>query len=518
MKSRHAFSASAFLFFLFIPFSLIAQDSAPPEPPSNFLFRDKFYLTPSQKIRYQTVPAEGLLVLEQPAPEWNSKVALVSDFAPKALRTRALKGIQSVDEAKAWIGSQKKELSYQGIPIVELSLPSPDGRAEPRYWVGNKSFGSFEEASREIAMVESLIQAQGGNFSRARELAREFKEAERVPPVERVKTRAQFQKEEEIALRWLDQLDIPEKLYGPFQGVGAGEPTLWQSFGESTWRSTNLGERKFNSLVGFWTQRLVFKGIRFPISTIDPYVELTGALESSPNDGGSQLDTSIGIEWRPLQRSSFLDNFRPGGIPLLAFAKNYRFLMQYMNRRNLKDEIANIHHDDFRVGFAIFYEWGIDLPPADQQPERGFVGWLTDYVWGEYFGDYTWRHTNFTVHESYNAWTLDTSVILGIKTPALDLPSNPINSNLILMPYFRFGLIANDEFSNPPDNRYFVAVGLRWMPFRDYRFANNEWLFKTKFFVEWLGIGKVQNLKQDDSRPHPDEDWRIGVAWSLRRF
>jgi hypothetical protein len=86
------------------------------------------------------------------------------------------------------------------------------------------------------------------------------------------------------------------------------------------------------------------------------------------------------------------------------------------------------------------------------------------------------------------------------------------------MPYVRFAMIANTRLSNRSDNRYYVSVGIRWMPFRDYRFINNEWLFKTKFFAEYLALGKVRNLKYDDVRPEPDEDWRIGLAWSLRRF
>lgn len=507
---------------------LLAQESTlpptgtaglPQESSANLLFRDQFYLSPSQKIRYKTFQASDFLVLEQPAPEWNSNIALVSDFAPGAIRTRILRGIHSVDEAKDWIKKNRRTLDFQGVPIQELTLLAPDGSTREVYWVGNKSFDSFDQASSAIAMTQAVIEMQGGDFNRAVELAQKFSEPEPAAEVaEAVKTKAQFQKEEETALKWMDQLNIGESLYGPFQGVVAGEPLLYQSFGETTWRSTNLAERRFRSQVGFWTNRIVFKGIRFPINTLDPYVELTIAPETTGNEGGSQLDTVAGVEWRPLIRNAALNNFRPWGIPLLEWVKNYRFYVQYMNRANLKDEIANIRDFDLRFGVDIFYEWGIEMPPVNQTSGTGFVGLLTDYVWGEYFGNYGWRNTNFTVGPDFDAWILDTSVILGIKTPPLKLPHNPINDYLVLMPYFRFGLIANTRFSNPSDNRYFVAAGLRWMPFRDYRFVNNEWLFKTKIFAEWLGIGKVQNLKQDDSRPHPDEDWRIGVAWSLRRF
>lgn len=501
---------------------LSAQDSKSSENPANFIFRDQFYLNAAEKVRLNTTPIGGLLALERPDPEWDSKVAVVSDFVPqgRAIRTQTLKDIQSIDQAREWLKTQKKELSFEKVPILEVSFPLPDGRTQQRYWVGNRSFSSFDEAAAEIAMVQSLTQMQGGDFDKALILAQQYTEPEEIPPSpeEKKKLLAQFQREEEIMLRWIDQLDIGEDLWGPFQGVPAGEPILYQSFGETTWRSTNLAERSFRSQVGFWTNRLVFKGIRFPVNTIDPYVEVTVAPEATGNEGGNQLDLVAGLEWRPLARIAWPENFRPWGMPLLKFVRNYRVFIQYMERRNLKDEIANIRDFDLRTGIDIFYEWGIELPPIDQAPGTGFVGFLTDYVWGEYYGNYAWRDTNFTAEENFDALLFDTSLIMGMKVPLLKLPPNPVNEQLMLMPYFRLGLIYNTELANPADNRVFVAVGVRWMPFRDYRFANNEWLFKTKIFAEWLGIGKVHNFHVDDTRPHPDEDWRIGVAWSFRRF
>ncbi len=488
----------------------------------NSLFREQFYLGSSEKIRRNTTPAAGFLLIERPDPDWNSKIALVSGFAPKgkALRTQTLKDVQTVEEAREWLKANKKELDYEGVPVTELSLTLPDGRVQTRYWVGNKSFSSFDEAAAEIAMVKSIVESQGGDFGRAVAIAEQYSEPteEEAAPKVTPQTRAQFEKEEELMLRWADQLNLGEKLYGPFEGVAPGERILYQSFGETTWRSTNLSENAFRSQVGFWTNRIVFKGIRFPLSTVDPFVELTVAPEATGNDGGNQLDAVVGLEWRPLVRNAWLDNFRPGGIPLLIWAKNYRAVIAYYNRRNLKDEIALIRDFDLRAGVDIFYEWGIDMPALDQGKGKGLAGFLAEYTWGEYFGDYKWRDTNFTSREDFDAWIFDTSITLGAKVPLFRLPPNPINEQLMLMPYLRFGAISNTKIPNPADNRYFLAVGLRWMPFRDYRFANNEWLFKTKVFGEYLGIGKVQNFKQDDSRPYPDEDWRIGVAWSLRRY
>ena len=502
--------------------SLLAQEAASSEPPANLLFRDQFYLSASEKVRRNATAAAGFLLVEQTDPQQNSKIAVISGFAPKgkALRTQTLKDMQTVEQARDWLKAQKKETSFEGVPIAELPLPLAGGRVLSRYWIGNKSFSSLDEASAEIAMIQSVIQSQGGDFARAVALAQQYSEPaeETQAPEEKPKTAAQFQREEELMLRWSDQLNLGEKLWGPFMGVPSGEPILYQSFGETTWRSTNLAERKFNSQVGFWTNRIVLKGIRFPFSTLDPFIDVTAAGESTGNDGGNQLDTVIGVEWRPFVRNAWLENFKPWGLPLLKFAKNYRVVVEYLDRRNLKDEIQNIRDFDTRFGVDIFYEWGIELPPIDQGREKGFAGFLSQYTWGEYFGDYKWRDTNFTGEENFDAWIFDTSLILGAKVPVMKLPPNPVNDQLMLMPYFRLGLIYNTKLSNPADNRYFVALGLRWMPFRDYRFANNEWLFKTKIFAEYLGIGKVQNFKQDNTLPWPDEDWRVGVAWSLRRY
>lgn len=495
-----------------------APEVPPAEPPANYLFRDQFYLSPAQKLRHNTFQADGFLLVERSNPDWNSGISMISGFASEALRTRVLKDVQTVEQAKDWIKKEKQTTAFEGVPILRLPLNLPKGDMKDVFWVGNRGFDSYERAAAAIVMTQALVENQGGNSARALELAEEFVEPEPAAPGEEPKTHAQYEKEEEIALKWIDQMDIGESLWGPFQGTSAGEPILYQSFGETTWRSTNLAESKFNSQVGFWTNRLVFKGIRFPLSTIDPFVELTVAPEATANDGGNQLDTAVGIEWRPLLRNQWFSNFRPWGLPLLKFVQNYRFFMTYYDRRNLKDEIANIRDFDFRVGIDIFYEWGIELNPIDQEPPKGLAGFLAEYSWGEYYGNYAWRDTNFTAEENFDAWILDNSLILGAKVPLMKLPQNPMNEKLMLMPYFRLGLIYNTRLSNPADNRYFVAVGLRWMPFRDYRFTNNEWLFKTKIFAEYLAIGKVQNFHQDDSRPWPDEDWRMGIAWSLRRF
>jgi hypothetical protein len=288
-----------------------------------------------------------------------------------------------------------------------------------------------------------------------------------------------------------------------------------------SWRKTNLSRLAKSNVYGFWANRLVFKGIRFPFNTLDPYVEAIPAMDTSGVDFASVAKFNAGLEWRPLARNPWLYNFRPwGGIAILEWVRNWRFYVQYGNRINLKDEFGGSKDYDTVFGAQIFYEWGTELPPLDQPPPKKFSEYVEDIVWGEYFGAYRFEHTNFGPEDEFNAWLLNSSVILGIKLPGIPLPHNPINDELALMPYFRFEQITNTEFSFSFQNQYFVAVGCRWMPFRTWRWKENEWLSKTKIFIEYVGIGDVHHYRQNNEEvPHAEvHDFRVGVSFSARRF
>ena len=113
-------------FFLLLPaLSLPADESPAPEsptvtsaePPVHTLFRDQFYLSPVQKLRHNTFQADGFLLIERPTPEWNSGISIVSGFARGALRTRVLKDVQTVEQAKDWIKKEKQTTAFEGVPI-----------------------------------------------------------------------------------------------------------------------------------------------------------------------------------------------------------------------------------------------------------------------------------------------------------------------------------------------------------------------------------------------------------------
>jgi hypothetical protein len=272
--------------------------------------------------------------------------------------------------------------------------------------------------------------------------------------------------------------------------------------------------------VGFWTNRLVFKGIRAPLNTIDPYVEATPTMEAVSTPFKSNLKLFAGFEWRPFQRNPWLENFRPfGDIPILRFIRNYRFYVQYGDRKNLKNEIEGSRDYNLQYGVQIFYEWGVEVPPLWETKPTKFWEYLEQYVWGEYFGNYSFQTTDFGPEDDYDAWLFNSNVMLGIKWPVIPLPQNPINDQLVLMPYMRFEHVNSASFSFPFQNQYYVAAGLRIMPFRTWRFKENEWLAKTKFFAEWVGVGLVQHAKQDGEAPNVVRyDLRFGINFSYRRF
>ena len=489
-----------------------------PAPQKN-IFVEHFYMPPALRVQYNTWEAKGFVFVETPNRGRNARYSIVTGFGPNVLKTRFLPGFQKPEEIRKWVSENQETAAFEEVEIRRLPVGGTKENPEYLYWVGHRSFASADQAQAEIALAQSITQAEGFDFSEMVKAAQTaMRVAEEEPPVE-IKTPAQFQKEEEIMLKFLDQLDVGNEIFGVLQGEGSGEAIVWQSFGETTWRMTNLDKRNFSDQVGFWTNRLVLKGIRAPLSSIDPFVESTAALESNGVDFASHLDLSAGVEWRPFSRNPWLLNYRPWSLPLLEWIRNYRFFMQYFDRKNLKDEIAASRDYDLVAGVQIFYEWGIDLPPATEGDPEGIPDYLRRYVWGEYFGSYRYEKTNFGSQDDFNAFIWNSSVILGVRLPGIPLPANPINDELVFMPYMHFEHVNNTEFSFPFQNRYFVGAGVRWMPFRTYRYKENEWLSKVKIFGEYVGVGRAQNAKQDGEAPNAiDYDLRFGLSFSQRRF
>ncbi len=509
--------------FLCVSTVSYAQEKITPHPSSSSnSFAEQFYLKTDQRFKFKTSEVAGLAFLETPASQRRiTRYAVVTHFGRNAVKTQAVPGLFEIQDVQSWVKKNLEMATFEGVEIKKITVPASQEKAEAKtfYWVGQKGFESVEAAQAEIALNKAVVEAQGGNFA---ELVKQAQTAvpvaESEAPLE-IKTPEQYQKEEELALKFLDQLDIGNELFGPLQGTPSGEPIVWQSFGETTWRQTNLEANNFSSQVGFWTNRVVFKGIKAPFNTVDPFVEATVSLESNGVDYKDKLELTGGIEWRPFARNALVYNVRPFSLGLLEFVRGYRFYLQYQNRINLKDEILNSRNHDLKAGVGIFYEFGVEQPAISEGKPEGFSEYVRRYVWGEYFGNYYFTKTDFSSELKFNAFIFNSSIILGLKTPGIPLPANPITDELVLMPYLRFEHVNNTEFSFPYENRYFLAAGARWMPFNNYHFKENEWLYKTKIFMEYLAVGGVQNAKQDGEAPNAvDHDLRFGIAISSRRF
>lgn len=530
-RTLGSFLSLLFFIYLFSSF-LFAEEAIPPsaqsvkknqssqkevEPPKPAnIFAQTFLMDPSGKLDYEVYEIKGFVFVKTPDTKRNTNYSIVTGFAGQAIKSQIVPNLQTIQEAKEWIEDNLKTAEYEGVEIRQLDIPMANGKVKSYYWVGNKAFNSPEQAQAQITLLKSLAEVQGTDFKvMVVEAQTYIEEAEKAPPVDI--EAAQYAKEEKLVLALTDQMNIGTKLFGPFQGWPSGEPVIWQSFGETSYRMTNLEAPNFNGQVGFWTNRLVFKGIRAPLNTIDPFVEVTPTLESNGADFKSNAKFWAGFEWRPLQRNPFLYNFRPwGGIAILEWMRNWRLYVQYGDRKNLKDQIVGSDSHNLVYGAQIFYEWGVEVPPLWEKSPTKFSEYVEQYVWGEYFGNYAFETTNFGPEEDFDAWILNSNIMVGIKWPRIPLPQNPINDELILMPYMRFEQTSNTEFSFPYQNQYFIGAGLRIMPFRTWRFKENDWLAKTKLFVEWVGVGNVQNFKGESSAPR--YDLRVGMNFSHRRY
>ncbi len=521
MELKKLGSIFLILAFLTVPAILSAQTETTVQPPDTVNpYAEHFFAPAGQKLEAKITEIRGFQVFKNPSRAQKAEYSILTDFGGGVVKSRALSGLKDIKAIDDYIKANLKTAAFEGVEIRQLPIPDAQGGVTALYWVGDKAFATAQEATAEVALIKAAVETKGGNFAELVRSAPVYVPIEAEKPVE-IKTPAQFQKEEELILKFTDQMNIGEKLYGPFQGVPSGEPIVWQSFGETSWRQTNLSSKAFESQVGYWTNRIIFKGIRFPMNTLDPFVEATMDLDSTSNPNGSKLMLYAGLEWMPLQRNAWLQNFRPfGDIPILDWIRNYKFYLKYGDRHNLKNEILNSKDYDLIWGVQIYYEWGTELPPLDEGRPEKFTDYIRQYVWGEYYGDYSVQKTNFSSEKSFNALIANSSVMMGIKLPGIPLPHNPINDEFVLMPYVRFEHVNNSSFSFWYQNSYFIAPGLRWMPFRCYRFKENEWLSKTKIFAEWVGIGRRQLVKQDgdpDPKP-PDYDLRFGISFSSRRF
>ncbi|MBI4550119.1 MAG: hypothetical protein HY714_04260 [Candidatus Omnitrophica bacterium] len=509
---RNLFIAAA---IIFLSAPLHAQEKSLAPAPENLL-RDTFYLSHAAKLEREVFEVEGFTLLMNPAPAWNSNFSVVTGFKNGLLTSHILKDVNSVDDARAYFQKNMVLHESHDVAIREVNLPMREGAGIKLYWIGNRAFRSKEDAEKSLEVVKKSVEDQGGDFQKAVRKAREISREPLPPKKEGKPARAEL--EEEFAFKALDWLGFTEYLYGPFYGEPSGEKILYQTTFEGTYRATNLDEKHFDASTGFWSHRLVFRGIRFVAgTTLDPYIEAVPALQTEGRDFASNLEVSAGLEWRPLIRNAFLQNYQPYGLPILDWLRNTRLFIAYTQKKNLKgkyDDEVKTHN--LRAGIGLFKEWGVDLPSLDVIMGENPYFKKGDLFWGELFTEYIYNKTNFSSGDDFDGILSTVAFKIGVKWPRFPLPDNPVNEEFLVMPYFLFEDVRNNEHAFFFQNRYFFGWGVRFMPFRDYRFANNEWLFKTKIFIEYLH--EAHYTKDKPVSEVPENDFRVGVNMSLNRF
>lgn len=497
------------------PQVVMSKEKTPPLPN---LFAKSFYASPSKKSESIATDVQGFTIVHTPSRKMDAEFAVITDFGGEVVKTRYLTGLKTIEDVHDYIQNNLETSDESGVEIRKLQLPN---NGPTLYWVGDKAFQNLDDAKKMITDVRGQVAVIGGNFDEMVSEAQVLVEIENNYVTQFDQSYLSNQKKEEnLVLKWADQLDLGEQLWGPFHGDPAGEPIAWQSFGETSWRKTNLEDNKYNSVVSYWSNRVAFRGIRFPLNTLDPFVESTVSMEAVSEDFKSHIDFFVGVEWRPFARNHWLVNYRPiGDIKLLEWVRNYRFFVKYGDRKNVKDEIS-AHDWDLQAGVQLFYEFGVELPDLSKPAPESFPEYLQEFVWGEYFADYHWAKTDFSLDKYSHAWTFGNSLILGVKLPGIPLPENPINDEIALMPYLRLESSINSAHAFHYQNTYYVSAGVRWMPFNTWRHKENEWLSKIKVFGEWLAIGKAQSVKQDSSENQHfvRNDLRFGVSFASRRY
>jgi hypothetical protein len=477
------------------------------------LFRDIFYVNDDAKFKYNLFEYRDFVLQESYNEAWNSNVAVVTRFESNLLQSKLLKNVANMEEAEGYIDAHIKLHPYNGIEIPELQFELPNGEVVSRYWVGQKSFGTMDEAKEALSDFAKNIKKQGVSFkvfvTELQENGVPFEEPEEIILTEDEDISGGPRNlEEEVMMYLWEKADLEQ-----FSGKSPDEPWfIWQSVFESTWRSTNFSYGGFNDLVGFFSNRVTVRGVKMPFgSSIDPLIEGIITFSSDGREFDNNFIGRFGAEYRPFRGIKWLDKYW-----WTSWIKNLRGHIDYANRFATKDPITGSPDHDWRAGVDVFKEWGINIP------EEG----KPDFWWGEYFGEYDFRKTNFSYlgeNNGYNTFLANTRLLLGIKYPTIPLPANPINNNFTVMPYMGWEWINNNHLGKAFfENRYFFLAGVRWMPFRDKRHERREWLYKTKIFFEYAGIGHVQYTKagppEDDPAFDVNNDFRFGVNISSNRF
>lgn len=262
---------------------------------------------------------------------------------------------------------------------------------------------------------------------------------------------------------------------------------LLQIYGDVSFQNTNFFKKNYDGAVGWAETRFVFprfsEFINTPIPLPDPF--FIGTIKDMKDiDWEDRFDYGIGMEWRPLKRANSLND------TFLEWTKHLRFYAVYLKTEFLKDEeeLGWKPHNDFRAGVDLYRECNL---------------YNNLWYWGEFWGDASWRKTNFYV-DDFKSWTFSFVPKVGIKL----FPDKA----LAPMPYAT-GEVSLTERREFWENRALAGAGLRFMPFRFFDDTTAIFIKGLKIYTEALWV--VDYFKDDAPHGTPNHDYRVGLNFTI---
>lgn len=272
----------------------------------------------------------------------------------------------------------------------------------------------------------------------------------------------------------------------------------FQSYGEFSHRNTNLYHEDYDSIAGWWENRLIFRYKHVAIHPLmqrmlfEPYGKFTLAASEKQFPWENHVVYGFGLENRILDRWKRLNS------PWLSWLYRLRLYVEYLEIEYTKDEAEDwVPDHDFRYGFDLWKEWNI--PPEAED----------SYLWGELWANVGWRKTNF-FESNYETYSSGALTRLGIK------PKNSLeigeNFKINVMPY----LMLEASYSGKDyfwENRLNIGGGIRVMSVVHWQCGKE---IIMRIFAE--NLHTADHFRGDPDPDTPDDDFRVGINFSYNLF
>jgi len=261
------------------------------------------------------------------------------------------------------------------------------------------------------------------------------------------------------------------------KGVHIGKDFAFLTFGDWSYRQTNIFQEDYNYTGGWSYARLAWRNKVVPLG-----IYVLGVIVNSNSDKTWENNYVFGVG---IEKYVFEDIDSVSGFP-----KNIRYYFEYLRIGYTKEKIADwVPSYDIRFGIDVYKDYGIGSDKINR------------LFWAEIWGNLGWQKTNFYI-ENYNSIVVGLNVKAGLRLPR--------NSPFALMPYGVADISWVGRHNFFWQNRGLFGIGLRIMPFAK---AQSELLNRLKIFAEYFFT--VQYIKDKPVVDIPGYDFRVGVIYSL---